>query len=249
MNAATATVHPFSVFGPGPYRLVGYETEDDRALIQKYRENAGLTFTTNLCGGSCELCGTAIWNVYIFEAANGRRFRVGCDCAEKAGENPKAERRALVRRDEERRASITRMEREEYEREANLANPEIGEALTNAEVTYWVCAIRDLERMIERVSSRHVGTVGERLKSIKVRFEEVFAFESFYGVKRCYKFRTPEGHALTWWTTSGIGGLEEGETIMITATVKKHGDYTPKGGDMNGVTQLETEIARVKVMT
>ncbi len=44
----------------------------------------GLDFTSNLCGGTCDHCGTAIWNVFKFEAANGARFVVGCVCAEKA---------------------------------------------------------------------------------------------------------------------------------------------------------------------
>ena len=76
-------VHPFSEFGPGPYRLDGIEDVAIRYELNYARESNGLSFTTNLCGGTCDLCGTAIWNVFIFKCANGAKFRVGEICAEK----------------------------------------------------------------------------------------------------------------------------------------------------------------------
>lgn len=83
METANA-VHPFASFGPGPYRLLGVQDTEARAAAQAEREANGLSFTTNLCGGSCDHCGTSIWVVYRFRAANGVEFKVGEDCAEKA---------------------------------------------------------------------------------------------------------------------------------------------------------------------
>ena len=76
-------VHPLAVFGAGPYRFVSFSCTEMRAGIQRERESNGLSFTTNLCGGSCDLCGQEIWDVYTFIAVGSmRRFVLGCDCAE-----------------------------------------------------------------------------------------------------------------------------------------------------------------------
>jgi hypothetical protein len=82
--APLAPAHPFAAFGPGPYRLISVQDAGDRAAIQDGRASEGLVHTTNICGGSCDHCGTAIWVVYQFRAANGAEFKVGEDCAEKA---------------------------------------------------------------------------------------------------------------------------------------------------------------------
>jgi len=81
-----ALVHPFASFGPGPYKLIGMEDTAARMEINANRESNGLAFTTNMCGGSCDHCGTAIWNVFKFRAANGVTFKTGETCAEKANE-------------------------------------------------------------------------------------------------------------------------------------------------------------------
>lgn len=86
MPATDWSSHPFAHIAPGPYKFRGLQNTEDRALIQATRESEGLSFTTNLCGGSCDHCGTAIFNVFFFEGANGKRFKVGADCAEKAEE-------------------------------------------------------------------------------------------------------------------------------------------------------------------
>jgi len=43
-----------------------------------------MVFTTNLCGGTCDHCGTAISNVFRFEGSDGTRFKVGSVCVDKA---------------------------------------------------------------------------------------------------------------------------------------------------------------------
>lgn len=76
----------FAHIAPGPYSLVGFESEDMRA--ERYAHTAATVDfciqTDNLCGGTCEHCGTPIFDVYTFRASNGVKFKVGCDCAEKA---------------------------------------------------------------------------------------------------------------------------------------------------------------------
>lgn len=241
--------HPFSVFGPAPYRFVSLETADDREAEQSYRRGAGLTYTTNLCGGACDLCGTAIFNVYTFEAANGRRFKVGCDCAEKAGEGEacKAGKRTHDREARDRATKAEIAARLQAERDRNLA--EIGEAITNAERFDLTKAMQAFEDALVRAGSWHIGDLGKRIKRIAVRLERRFTIETMWGYKTCYKLRTFDGNALTWWTASGCLGTtdadgywinaERGTILEIAATVKRHGEY--KG-------ERQTEVQRVKVL-
>lgn len=84
-------VHPFACFGPGPYKLLGVQTTEDRELHNAELKDRGLPYTTNMSGGSCEYCMKEISDVWRFKCADGTTFKVGCDCAEKAFEHaPKA---------------------------------------------------------------------------------------------------------------------------------------------------------------
>ena len=55
-------------YGPSPYRLVGTE----------YR---GRTRLGTMTGSECDLCFTAIHNIYHVECGNGVTIKCGCDCA------------------------------------------------------------------------------------------------------------------------------------------------------------------------
>ena len=37
-------------------------------------------------GSSCDYCGTSIMGCYLIKSADGRRFKVGCDCVRKTGD-------------------------------------------------------------------------------------------------------------------------------------------------------------------
>jgi hypothetical protein len=72
--------HPFAHLAPGPYRFLGLETYEAREEKNRDAERDGLVFTTNLCGGSCDHCGTSIWDVYRFAGSDGTRFKLGSSC-------------------------------------------------------------------------------------------------------------------------------------------------------------------------
>ena len=238
------------MFGPAPYRFVGFESADDREAEQNARMGMGLSYTTNYCGGACDLCGTAIWNVYFFEAANGRRFKVGCECAEKAGEGRTAKegRRNQERAAAEARGFQVRLERLDAERARNLADPTIGEALTNDEVYELTKMIQEFEDAAIRLASRHFGTPKQRIKKLDVMFDRSFKIETLWGIKYCYRMRTLDGNAITWWTSSGSLGMadkdgywknpEPGAVLTISGTVKKHTEYND---------EQQTELQRIKV--
>lgn len=78
-TTATDTRHPFERrgLGPAPYRLVGAETKLFRI--------PGVEGSTKP-GASCDYCATAITQVYWVKAADGRRFKVGCECIRKAAD-------------------------------------------------------------------------------------------------------------------------------------------------------------------
>lgn len=79
----TDSTHPLAHLGPAPYTLLGFETAADRGAVEAAKKSAGGAYTTNLCGGTCDLCGTAIFNVAHIRCGNGARIKLGCDCVEK----------------------------------------------------------------------------------------------------------------------------------------------------------------------
>lgn len=71
-------MHVFERAGLGraPFRFVGYERKT-------YQACPGAPIQV---GSSCDYCGEGISNVYWLEGADGRRFKVGCDCVGKTGD-------------------------------------------------------------------------------------------------------------------------------------------------------------------
>jgi len=73
--------HKFERAGLGkyPYRVVGnYES--------KYQSIPGDPNCPIQPGSSCDYCGTGIINVFVIRSADGKEFKVGCDCVAKAGD-------------------------------------------------------------------------------------------------------------------------------------------------------------------
>jgi len=105
IETPAASVHPLSHLGPAPYKFIGVSTSEHREELNIHLAQNGLTYTANLCGGTCDHCGTPIENVYQFSAANGRAFKLGCDCAEVAfASSPKIALQILNARRAQRRA-------------------------------------------------------------------------------------------------------------------------------------------------
>lgn len=240
---AASTTHPFARFGAGPYTFVRMQTTEDREALNRAAEAAGLPFTTNMCGGACDLCGTAIWNVFTFSTAEGREFKVGSECAEKAGERDqvKAAKRA-------RKTAIVR-ESERVAREVRLnaerdANELLGHGrLTNDELATKIEADRKAAQQARRDASRHIGTVGERMKGVALRYEGHYISEGLYGASILFFLRTVKGDNAIVWKTSGWlpqredgTDIEKGESFVATFTVKKHGEY--RGEQQTSVQRL-----------
>lgn len=92
MTTQLETVHPFSHIAQPPYRFIGFSTPEGREAQQESLKAEGKLYTTNLCGGTCDHCGSSIELVCTLEGMlNGSpfRFKVGSTCVEKAANSPK----------------------------------------------------------------------------------------------------------------------------------------------------------------
>ena len=93
------------------------------------------------------------------------------------------------------------------------------------------------ERKASMACSKHIGTVGERVKGLKVTVQFLRSFEGNFGPTTLVKFVTEDGNLLTWFA-SGDRSFKVGETITIDGTVKGHAEYQ---------TIKETQLKIVKV--
>lgn len=62
--------------GPAPYKFIGITQSVYQALPGAPKQP----------GASCQYCGTGIMYCFHLEAANGKRFHVGCDCIKRSGD-------------------------------------------------------------------------------------------------------------------------------------------------------------------
>lgn len=229
--------------GPAPYTFVSMETADDREAANTAAAAAGLPFTTNTCGGSCDLCGTSIWNVFRFRCADGTVFKVGCDCADKVQLGDQVKQARRDRRKSEREAAYRRSVEERLEAERN-ANEAAGDGrLTNDELQAKIREEREAAEQARRDASRHFGSVKERVRKVALRYEGHYAFESYYGIQVLFFLRTVEGdNAVVWKTSAGLPDrkdgteINKGESFVATFTIKEHGEY--RGEQQTKVSRL-----------
>ena len=79
--ATAEKIHVFERYGLGvaPFRFVGMS----RCVYQAIPGDPNCPIQP---GTSCDFCGLGISNVCAIEDANGKRFKVGCDCVRKTGD-------------------------------------------------------------------------------------------------------------------------------------------------------------------
>lgn len=144
-----------------------------------------------------------------------------------------AKKRGYASAEAMRVAMQAEAERKEAERQAQEAREE---ARRKAEE----------ERIkVLKARSNYVGTVGEKLTATATwegsPYFERRAF-SGYGTERVYihRFRDADGNLIIWKSCSGfpVVGASEGETFVVTGTVKEHSEYKD---------EKQTFILRAKV--
>lgn len=74
-TTATPAIHPFEKAGLGkaPFRCIGHH-------VSKYQACPGAPVQP---GSSCDYCGQGIMDVFTIKGADGKTFKVGCDCVYK----------------------------------------------------------------------------------------------------------------------------------------------------------------------
>lgn len=105
--------------------------------------------------------------------------------------------------------------------------------------------LAERERAAEerRANSEYIGKEGDKLEiEVKLNFRAHYRVPSFRGYGEdsitCYNFSDVNGNTLVW-KTSGSLGAEDGDTVKIKATIKRHAEY--KG-------EKQTELSRVKIL-
>jgi hypothetical protein len=78
--AKAAHMHPFerANLGTAPFRCVG-------GYVSKFQAVPGDPSCPIQPGTSCDYCGQGIMNVFVVKGSDGRKFKVGSDCIDKAG--------------------------------------------------------------------------------------------------------------------------------------------------------------------
>lgn len=102
----TNMVHQFELAGLGkaPFSLIGHE-------YKVWRAHPGAHAQPGTC---CDYCGTGIMDVFWIRSADGRKFKVGCDCVAKVGDSglKRSIDLAVKRARAERKATALQIRRE-----------------------------------------------------------------------------------------------------------------------------------------
>ncbi len=107
---------------------------------------------------------------------------------------------------------------------------------------------REAELHISRTENaaknrKHLGVVGDRCGFAQVTIKSIRSFPSDWGVRTMVRFEDAEGSILVWWK-SGDTDMEEGQTLDISGTVKKHEDY--KGTPQTILQRVTEGLPKVK---
>lgn len=72
-------------------------------------------------------------------------------------------------------------------------------------------------------NSEYVGTVGERLRNITVRYDSTRGFMSKWGYNFIYQFKI--GENILIWITQKELNFKAGDVVDLTGTIKEHQEY------------------------
>lgn len=108
----TQVIHPFEAAGLGkaPFRYVGMVSQEisyGMRVVNIKGANGATVACETKPGGTCDYCGTYIVNMFEIESADGKRFKVGCECVRKTGDSSlvKVVDAEVTRRKREQRAA------------------------------------------------------------------------------------------------------------------------------------------------
>lgn len=267
MNAPI--IHPFARFGAGPWQCIAVTEKKYQAAPGAPIQAGG---TCDVCG-TCIMyaytfrCATGETFVTGCDCAQkaGRDYGKQCRTAMRAWRSEVRSRTTAAQREEREQArraaeqwTLAKMRVDHPEwfiavdalAAADAFSVSIaadfGDRLSRGTelTTAQAALLAKLYRAHVRPASKHYGTVGARVKALRVTFEGCAVYDGHFGVVRIYTLATAAGELLVWKTGGFLASAKDcydrpevGAELTIDATVKAHGEY--KG-------QLQTEIARAK---
>jgi len=177
-------VHIFEAAGLGkaPFKFVGMIEQDmaygQAILNREEHQKTGVMMTTKP-GGSCDFCGTYIVNMFRIKSADGKSFKVGCECVRKTGD---AGLKKAVNKIINERNRVAAEKRSKAKLEAALAAlPKVSEKLAAKPHPdpYWATQGQTL---LDKVNwfLAHAGMTG-KLKVAKIILAELAELEEKEG--------------------------------------------------------------------
>jgi hypothetical protein len=115
------TIHCFEAakLGKAPYAFLG---------VREFKFKAAPEAPTQP-GTCCDYCGTGIMYAFMLRSADGKEFKVGCDCIEKSGD--KGLRKIISQLEKEKRQKKAQEKRQKELDRRNEVKREIEEILAN----------------------------------------------------------------------------------------------------------------------
>ena len=101
----------------------------------------------------------------------------------------------------------------------------------------WEARKQKKQAFMATLNNEYAGSVGDKITT-EATIECVTGFDGYYGYMYVYNFKDVHGHMLVWFTSKDLG-VDMGDKICISGTIKKLNEY-------KGIKQ--TVLTRCKVM-
>lgn len=86
-------------------------------------------------------------------------------------------------------------------------------------------AENDARRAARASHAGHLGIIKERLRGLEVVVDNLTYTQGSFGTVTVVRMITDEGHVLTWFASNFDDDIAVGDSLVIDATVKSHGEF------------------------
>ena len=87
----------------------------------------------------------------------------------------------------------------------------------------WETRKERAEQAKKELNNEYAGSVGDKITT-EATVENVTGFDGYYGYMYVYNFKDVHGHMLVWFTSKDLG-VDTGDKIHISGTIKKLNEY------------------------
>lgn len=162
----TAKIHLWEAAGLGvaPFRVVGLAEMPSLSLAEHNPaayQNAMQSLPRGYGIGSCRCCAAGLKNNYLIESSDGKKFAVGSECVNKAGDGGLVDKMRYIKRQvdrdkrfKEREAACIARHEEERSRNGGLTDDEVAAQRREQEETARLEALAPLLEVLEPIAQR-----------------------------------------------------------------------------------------------